>query len=175
MSEEEILDQYDYSTNDYLYKVEEKYSKLIGLVLIRFSELEHSLNLSIVESINDRSHDDGYVVIEELKTYSKIQLFYKLHLRKISIIGKAKEIVKLMQLKNELEEIALFRNKIVHASWHTLDKQGLVRTKVAVNRQDEYVLFRKVVILPKIIRQQIRAVERLTLSFEDFVEQVQNL
>lgn len=171
--ENEALEQYDYSTNDYLYKVEDKYAPLIGLFLIRFSELEHTLNIAIAEIINDRTHEPGFVVIENLTTNNKIQLFYKFYLQLVSALGKKKHVDRLRQLRSQLEEINTFRNKIAHANWQTLNKQGMVRTKIVVDNQQGYVLFRRVEILPKAIRRQIKTIEKLILAFDDFIEVVQ--
>lgn len=173
--EDEPLEQYDYSTNDYLYQVEEEYAHLIGLFLIRFSELEHELNISIAEVLNDRSHEAGFVVIENLNISNKIQLFYKFYLRHVSILGKEKHIEKLDGIRKTFEEINTFRNKIVHANWQSLNKEGMVRTKITVDKQEGYVLFKKIQIFPKTIKYKIKAVEKLTLNLNSFVELVQNL
>lgn len=168
--ENEILEQYDLSTDEYLYKVEDKYAPLVGVFLFRFSELEHTLNLEIAELISDRTHEPGYVVIENLTMTNKIQLFYKFVLRYVSEVGKDKDVDKLKKLKDQLIEINSFRNKVVHANWHTINKLGMVRTKISVDGQGGYVLFKKVQILPKTISHQIKEIEKLTLELESFAE-----
>ena len=171
----ESLEQYDYSTNDYMYRVEDKYSHLIGIFLIRFSELEHSLNITIADIINDRTHEHGFIIVENLTTNNKIQLFYKFYLLHISALQKDRLTLKLQNLKIQLEEINSFRNKIVHANWQTLNKQGMVRTKIAVDSQHGYVLFRKFEMLPKTIRLQIKSLEKLILTLENFSEETLNM
>ena len=47
------LEQYDYSDGEYLEKVVDRYSPLIGLFLVNFSILEQELNLAVADFIRD--------------------------------------------------------------------------------------------------------------------------
>lgn len=168
--DDEVLEQYDYSSNDYLEDVVDDYSPLIGLFLIRFSELEHELNYGIAEILHSRTHEVGYVVIGNLTTRNKIELFYKFFLRLVSVTERSKLKVKLGLIKRELEELNNFRNKLVHADWLTLNKEGSVRTKIVVDNKEGFVVFKRVKILPRTIRKKIKEIEKLTRALEEFVE-----
>src|SRR5258708_10957344 len=84
--EPEMLEQHDYSTDDYIYEVENKYSPLVGMFLIRFSTLEHSLNIAIAEIVHSGTHELGMVVVENLTTRNKIELYYKLYIRLVTVV-----------------------------------------------------------------------------------------
>src|SRR5687767_724643 len=74
----EALDQYDSVYGDYIDKVARRYEGRIGRLFIRFSELEYTLDIAIAEYLSDRSHDLGYMVLDGLNLYNKIELFRKL-------------------------------------------------------------------------------------------------
>lgn len=163
------LDQYDYIDGEYLEKVVDKYSPLIGLFLINFSILEHELNLAIADFISDRAHEKGFVIIEKLTTSNKIELFYKMYVRLESFKDKKNKDV-LNKIRKKLESLNTFRNGIVHANWQSLSKDGFVRTKIVVDNQVGYVKFKKVQITPKIIRPKIKEIERLTDQIDKYKE-----
>lgn len=169
--DDELLEQYDFATDEYLYKVIDKYSSLIGLFFIRFSELEHTLNLGIAEAIHDRTHQIGYIVIENLTMTNKINIFYKFYLGLVSALERDDAKKELTRLKTQLAELNTFRNKLAHANWLTLSNKGMVRTKIIINDQDGQVLFKRVEILPKNIKFKIKETEKLTISLENFVEE----
>jgi hypothetical protein len=70
----ESLEQYDFASGDYIDKVARRYEARIGRFLIRFSELEHTLDIAIAEWLSDRSHQLGYMVLEGYSLNNKIQL-----------------------------------------------------------------------------------------------------
>lgn len=138
----EELEQYDYPDGEYLEKVVDKYSPLIGSFLVNFSILEQELNLAIAESISDRCHETGFVIIEKLTTSNKIELFYKMYVRLESLLDKKNKKM-LDKIREQLEALNLFRNNIVHANWQSLTKDGFVRTKIVVDNQEGYVKFKE--------------------------------
>ena len=120
----EELEQYDFLDNDYLERVIDNYSYLIGKFLVRFSCLEHELNLAVADIIQSRTHETGYVVIEKLTIKNKIELFYKMYIRFESFKDKKSKQV-LYQIREQLETVNNFRNSIVHANWSSLAKKAM--------------------------------------------------
>ena len=163
------LEQYAYPDNEYIEKAANRYSSSIGLFLINFSILEHDLNIAIAEFIHDDAHETGFVILEKLTTSNKIDLFYKMYVRLESFKEK-KNKETLNKIREQLEMLNTFRNNIVHANWQSLTKDGFVWTKIVVDNQEGYVKFRKVQITPKIIKQKIREVEKLTDLFDNYKE-----
>jgi len=163
------LEQYDFIDEEYLEKVVDKYSSLIGLFLINFSCLEHELNLAIADFFGDDYHETGYVIIEKLNTSNKIELFYKIYIRLESFKSKKTKNV-LDKIRQKLELINTFRNSIVHANWQSLSKDGFVRTKIIVDNQEGYIKFKKVQITPKIIREKIKEIEKLVEKIDEYKE-----
>ena len=165
----EELDQYDYTDGEYLEKIVDRYAAPIGLFLVNFSILEQELNLAVADFISGRAHEMGFVVIEKLTTANKIDLFYKMYVRLESFKDKKNKEV-LNKIREQMESLNTFRNNIVHANWQSLTKDGFVRTKIVVDNQEGYVKFRKVQITPKIIRQKIREIEKLTDLIDNYKE-----
>ena len=163
------LEQYDYYDGEYLEKVVDRYSPLIGLFLVNFSILEQELNLAVADLIRDRSHEMGFLIIEKLTTSNKIELFYKMYVRLESFKDKKNKDM-LNQITKQLESLNIFRNNIVHANWQSLTKDGFVRTKIVVDNQEGYVKFKKVEITPKIIRQKIKEIEKLVDQIDKYKE-----
>ena len=111
----------------------------------------------------------GYVVIEKLTTSNKIDLFYKMYVRLESFKNKKNKEV-LNKISEQLESLNTFRNNIVHANWQSLEKSGFVRTKIVVDNQEGFVKFRKVRITPKIIKQKMGEIEKLTDLIDNYKE-----
>jgi hypothetical protein len=164
------LDQYDLVYGDYIDKVARRYEPRIGRLFIQFSELEHTLDIAIVERLFDRSHDLGYLVIEGSSLNNKIELFRKLfhsytkHLLPVRM-KKFQNIVK------RLHEARIFRNYVAHANWRTLDKSGYVRTRVS--EKEGEIIFKKVRITPSVLEAWHRRIERLHELLDEFVEEAQ--
>lgn len=74
-------EQYDHALGEYIDKVKTKYAVGIGLFLIRFSSLEHTLDICILDLLSDREHSSGYILIEGISPNSKINLFRKRSVR----------------------------------------------------------------------------------------------
>lgn len=164
----EDLEQYD-GYGGYLEGKEDRYAPLLGYFLLDFSVLEHSLNLALAEELHGSTHEVGYVVIEKLKTFDKIELFFKLYLRLVSFQGQ-KGKAALAIVRKRLENINTFRNLIMHANWSTIDKENFVRTRIKVDSEEGYVKFRNVKITTTMIRTQIREAQKLTDDLDAFSE-----
>jgi hypothetical protein len=156
----EALGQYDYYDEEHLEKVIEKYSFLIGLFVVKFSSLEHEIDVAIAEFFGDDYYETGYVIIENLSISNKIDLLYKIYAR-LESFNEKKHKQLLDQIKNRLAAINTFRNFIVHANWETLTKEGFVRVKIMVDNQEGFVKLKKIQITPKIIRDNIKEISKL--------------
>lgn len=170
----ETLEQLDYFEDEYIDKVFDKYSKFVGQFLIEFSRLEHSFNLVIAEFFGDDYHDTGYIVIKRLMFSNKIELFYDLYLGMILSLEKMQKKAKiLLTIKKRLENISIFRNRVVHANWSSLNKDGFVRTKIIIDyKLDGMVKFERVKITPKIIKKNIVEINKLIDVMENFGETI---
>lgn len=167
--EYETLNQIDCIDDEYIYKVSNKYSSLIGQFLIDFSYLEYELNVAIAEVVHSDFHETGYVIIEKLTFKNKIELFYKLYVRYESFNDKKNKAV-LDLIRQQLKLINDFRNNVVHANWQTLSKDGFVRTKIVVDNEEGYVKFKKVLLTPEIIRKKTKEIEQLINKMYKYCE-----
>lgn len=172
MEYKEKLDQYDFVTGEYIEKYREKYSSLIGSFLISFSSLENEINFAIIQTIHDRSHDMGYIVIEKLTTNNKIDLLYKMYAPLAKWKG-GNESKKWNEIKNELVALNQFRNKIVHANWQTLNNKGFVRTKAKPNSNTGFIEFTNELIKPKTIRDQIKIIDKIEVKLDEYLESLE--
>jgi len=163
------LEQYDYYDDTQIEKAFDKYSKLIGAFLIRFSQIEHDLNIYIAETFIDDDHSKGYRLIKNLSFSNKIQLFYEIFLE-IATFTNLKNKVKLKRIIESLKEINTFRNKLAHANWSTLTKKGFVRTKIVSNNEDGTIQFINVKILPRDIKKFIENIESIIDDLADYNE-----
>jgi hypothetical protein len=57
--------------------------------------------------------------------------------------------------------INTFRNYIVHANWESLTKDGFVRVKITVDNQEGLVKLKNIQITPKILRDNIKEIDKL--------------
>lgn len=167
----DTLEQYDFFDDDYLERVADKYTNLIGIFLIDFSVLEQELNIAIADSFHEDWHQIGFIVIERFTMNNKIDLFYKMFaMREYFNDKKNKEELNI--IKKQLEELNSFRNSIVHANWQSLSKDGYVRSKIIVDNEEGFVKFKKIQITPKIIRQKIKEVNKSTEQIFEYKEKV---
>lgn len=164
------LEQYDLVCDDYIDKVASKYAPKIGKIFIQFSDLEHTLDITIIERLFDRSHDLGYLVIEGSSLNNKIELFRKLFSQYIKQI-KPNRTKKFLNMVKRLHEARLFRNHIAHANWRTLDNSGYVRTKVS--EKAEEIIFKKVRITPSALDAWLRRIERLNELLYEFTTEIE--
>ncbi|MCR4332026.1 MAG: hypothetical protein NUV34_04900, partial [Sulfuricaulis sp.] len=110
---DKLLEQYDFVGGEYIDKVKAKYAPGIGLFLIRFSSLEHTLDLCIADILHSGSHHLGYLVIEGNSLNSKIELLRKLFSKSYA---DRKVFRKLSALVKRLHSVRVFRNYLVHAN-----------------------------------------------------------
>ena len=167
-NQKDILDQYDYINDDYFGKAILKYSSLIGEFFMNFSYLEHELEIAIAESISDRSHDLGYLIITKIDgMYNKIDLFHKYYKMFEHFTDKTgtklKEIVKALIAINE------FRNKLAHAKWQSIQKDGTVRYKIESDKTG-IIKFQNTLMTPKDIRIKIKEISKLVNKINDYRE-----
>ena len=155
---QDVLEQYDYVHGDYIDKVARRYEARIGRFLIRFSELEHNLDIAIAESLSDRSHDLGYMVLEGYSLNNKIELFRRLFHSYTKHVLPSR-MTKFQGIVKKLHEARIFRNYVAHANWRTLEKSGYVRTRV--NEKEGDIVFKKVRITPSVLDAWFRRIERL--------------
>ena len=170
----EILEQLDYFEDGYIDKVFDKYSQLVGQFLIEFSHLEHNFNLVIADFFGDDYHETGYIIIKKLTFFNKIELFYDLYIRPISFSKKnKKKQKKLLSIKERLGSINTFRNRVVHANWSLLNKDGFVRTKITTDyKADGVIKFERIKITPKIIKKNTVEIDKLIDDVETLMETV---
>jgi hypothetical protein len=107
--EYEDLEQCDSFDSEYIEEVQDKFSPLLGLFLIRFSFLEHELNIAIAEFFYDDIYEPGYIITERLTTDNKIDLFYKLYFGLASFKGERSKKA-LNQIREKLKKLNTFRN-----------------------------------------------------------------
>ncbi len=169
------LEQYDTCWNDeVIFKKQEKYAFCIGMFLIAFSHLEHSLEIALANLINDRSHDEGYIIIKDLEMFEKIELYYNLAFPRVDSLPK-RRVLKLKRLdimRKKIEKISILRNKIAHAKWNTLDKDGFVRVDTKTNKENGFIKFKKFKITPVLINTGIRDIEILSEQISNFTDNI---
>lgn len=170
----ERLEQYDYVDTEHIERIENMYGLRIGLFLIRFSFLEHNLNLVIAEVINDHAHDMGYQIIENLSFNNRIELFYKLYLQLTSFTDK-KYLPLLRSIKGNLNSLNAFRNTLAHANWSTITKEGYVRIKIITDSDDGFIKFKTVKITIKQIRQNINQLTSVERDMDKFIERIEKI
>jgi hypothetical protein len=150
----ETLEQNDYLDEEAFDDLKEVYAAKIGNYLMNFSALEHSLNTSTADLINDRGHAPGYLIIEKLNFSSKIDLWYKLYTQRIITQGHNEEkglLKKLKEIQQKLIESNSFRNIIAHANWLSLTHDNSVRSKIVYDSEEGNITFRRYKVTPEIL------------------------
>lgn len=165
----EDLEQYDYIDDEWIGEASPDYIEAIGLFLIQFSSLEHAVNTSVADQINDRAHEPGYQVVELLSTRSKIDLLDRMVSLMLACIDASK-LTTFKRLTKKLREINSFRNKLIHANWMSLSKDGTVRTRITINNEEGYVQFERTEISPDIIHTKIKEMENLEEELDEFLD-----
>lgn len=167
----EELEQCDATDDEFLQKVNDKFSKLVGEFIIEFSYLEHEIGVRIAEYIHDDLYETGYMMTEKLTLGNKIEVYYNCYIR-LDSFAKKRKLIQLKLLKDSLLRLNSFRNVIAHADWQTLDKDYFVRTKILVDEADGYVKNIKVQVTPKIIREHIRLIGMTLNKMQKFSESI---
>ena len=168
----ESLEQRDWLDTEFMEKHEKRYSRAIGSFLIHFGILEHSLDTAIAELIDQTGHHMGYLIIKKLTMKQKIDLFYDLGNSMVKIIGKhpKRRINKLKKVNHGLCELNTLRNKIAHAKWGSLDRDGYVRVEIQIDEDDGFIKFKKYKITPRMIGKAKTQIEKLSEKLDEIVE-----
>lgn len=173
---EEELEQYDYYDDEEIYKKWLLYSKSIGSFLISFSNLEYSLNQMVIKSLGDRADYDGIRIIKYLSFRDKLNFSNDQYTSMIHICinnkkTKASELKKLKMIIDKLDEISIFRNKIAHANWMTLNKKGFVRVDSRENGVGG-IIFQLIKITPEVINKFIRQADAMINRIDTFTNEI---
>lgn len=147
------------------------YPEVIGNFLIKFSSFENYINKWVSNNINDRSHHPGFQIIQLLIVANKISLLERTTLMLIArskpeLTNDFKDLIK------KIRTINTFRNKIVHANWVSLKKNGDVSTKIVIDSDEGTVYFEKNKITPDIILKNIKEMEILIDDLDNFFEKL---
>ena len=168
----EILEQFDFFPDDHLEVGVSKFACHVGEFMIRFSIIEHDLNIAISEALNSRSHDIGLNVIAPLSLRNKLDLFRRLYLPIVSTNNKKQlpgvtQKVVLATLYQELGDLIGFRNRIAHANWATIDRNGFVRSKITAD-DNGFVQFVRFKVSIKLLNERIKQISSLDLDMNEF-------
>ena len=171
---EYLDDQYRDYDGEVMIQKHDNYSYWIGRLLLSFSELESGIDYLLLELISDRAHEVGYQTIKYFKYKQKILFLrdnYNSLLRICLKKPKLEKFLKLVEKQHKvLSDIGEFRNSVCHAEWNTLDKNGMVKTKV---RQDTGgVFFFKKRITCKGLYNMSRKSDSVYNSLESFHEKI---
>ena len=165
------LEQYDYIDDDYFDKAIGKYSSLIGEFIMKFSYLEHEIEIAIAEFVSERCHDVGYLFITKIDRMSdKIDLFYKYYKNLEHCIEK--ERTQLKEIVKAITSMSEFRNKLAHAKWQSIQKDGRIRVKIKSNKSTGVIQFKNEIIKPKDIRTKIEEIDSLINKIDEYREEV---
>ncbi len=166
----EELDQYDGGWNeDILLNKKIDYAFYIWKFLIDFSDLEHEIDIALAEQISNRGHDLWYLITKDVEIFDKTNLLYNLLFQYLSCFKKNKKIKKLDDLIKRFQNLIVFRNKIAHWKWNTLDKDGFIRVDVRTSKESGFIVFRKFKITLPILRKSIKEIEKLTEELSNFL------
>ncbi|MFA6027242.1 MAG: hypothetical protein WC727_12470 [Ignavibacteriaceae bacterium] len=173
----EELEQYDTEWDDKIMEEKESlYAHHIGAFLIWFSKLENRLDIELSNLINDRSHDEGYIILKDLDMSGKIELFYNLAFPRAYLTKKSKsrrnKLFRLSSIRKKLEDLSTLRNKIAHAKWNTLDKDGYVRVDTKTKKEDGFIKFRKLKITPALMRKSMEEIPTLIEKLVMFTDRI---
>jgi len=138
---------------------EKDYAQSIGSFLMWFGTLEHALDIRIADQIQEHYHEMGYLIIKDMKIIDKINFFYNILFMKIHYCenGKKKKKImsQLLSIKKKLIVLNTLRNKIAHAKWYSLDKEGYVRTNIKRRKNDGSIVLEKHKITPLMMKSSV--------------------
>lgn len=171
---QEHLDQFDFDSDEWSKaKNLKRYANSIGLFMMYFSSFEHDFDLMLSDLIHDGSHAYAYLFTKDLELSNKIDLFYAIALTMAADSTHAPKLLKeLDAIVKKLRLISTARNKIAHARWTTLDKNGFVRVDVKLDKDNGMVKLRKYRITPLAMRQWITAMKRILNELDKFTERL---
>jgi hypothetical protein len=168
---DELEQYYDGESDEWVDASSVGYPESIGNFLIKFSSFENSIDKWVADGISDRSHHQGYHVLQLLKTSNKIDLLERMTLLMLTHF-KPDMRVEFKEIISNMRSLNSFRNKIVHANWISLRNNGDVQTRVSIDKDEGFVQFEKTNITPKIIDQSIDKMENLMESLDGFFERL---
>jgi hypothetical protein len=160
----------DFTSYPYLHtkKIFDQISCEIGKYIFEFNVLEREVTMAIADKINEADSSAGYEETWKMRTKEKIKKFYSLYLESTS--GEDKD--KLESLKQKLNEMNTFRNKVAHANWQTLDESNQVRTRVSINDKDKDAEFEFTKIDKETLTSNTQNVAELWDEIQHFKERV---
>lgn len=169
MEEIETLEQYDYVEDDYFDHAMQTYGEALGKFLMKFSTLEHELNIAISDILSQRAHDIGYMIMERMRMIDKIELFYRLY-NSLECFNEKKGKQGLSEIKKAFISMSEFRNYLAHANWQTIKKNGAVRIKFMTDKDSGYIKFRNIIIKPKEIRAKTKEIDKIINKLLNYTE-----
>jgi hypothetical protein len=173
-SRTETIDQYAWFDDGEIFRNHDRYAIAIGKFVIAFSGLESCLDSTLANAIDDNADYAGYRIIKHLAFGKKVELLRedKAFFIKMCLRGRRaqKNLLALKIICDRLAELGEFRNKVAHARWVTLDRDGYVRVKVEEDPKDGGTCFRKTKMTPGIIVKFTRRCGALAARIENFTE-----
>ncbi len=157
------LDQYDFLDTDFMNSNSATFAAPIGEYLINFSYVEHILNRSLAEIINNRTDSIGYLVTAKMSMNNKIDLLERfVNLEKYHGLKRPKHVAPILR---KLRAANTFRNNVAHANWASTQPSGMTRVKIKIDR-DNGVWFQNVNLNPTIITQELKKLDELILRMD---------
>jgi len=166
---DELEQYYDGESDEWEDASSVGYPESIGNFLVRFSSFENNIDKWVADGISDRSHHQGYHVLQLLKTSNKIDLLERMTLLMLTHFNP-KMRVEFKTIISNMRSINSFRNKIVHANWISLRNNGDVQTRVSIDKDEGFVQFEKTKITPRIIDENVIKMENLIEKLDKFFE-----
>ena len=172
----EQLGQYDDDFfGDLMDNKEKEYAQSIGSFLMWFGTLEHILDIAIADQVRDGWHEMGYLIIKDMKIIDKINFFYNIlciNIRYCENGKKKKKIMsQLLSIKKKLIVLNTLRNKIAHAKWYSLDKEGYVRTNIRRRKSDGSIVFQKHKITPLMMKRGVTDIKSILNRIDILVDE----
>ena len=115
---------------------------LVGEVVMYFNGLEKQLDSLLCEVFSDRSDAMGLIVLHRMTYAAKVDLFKRLADAFHAAVCKV--VVGYDTLIEELKQVGILRNQVIHADWDNTDEQGYTSVKLRISQgkmEQEYVQF----------------------------------
>lgn len=167
------IEQYDYVDTEEIQVLTKRYAYQIGKYFIKFSELEHNLNIQIAHTISDRSDQPGYRVVRYINgPTKKFEFLFETYKEILSYGDKqlTQEIsIEYQELRELIKKHIEFRNKLAHANWASLTKEGFVRDSIIPDTNGR-LQFRKLQITTSLIKSLIDEIDNIIDRLYEFEE-----
>lgn len=138
------------------------------MFVVNFSLLEHELTIVIAEFLIGDDHTMGLVIEDGLCMRNEISLFYGL-----SVLGDAASdhgTGDAKKLRGKPDEANIYRDRLVHASWGSLSKNGFVHTKTEVDDTDGVFKRVRATVSPEAILEKADRVMHLIDKLGNYLE-----